>query len=133
MSLAEGKMPTGCPVTPPPGTAPPLASLIALVPGTMPPSAFPHGLDPVARTYASSISTSMSAYEELSGHHLRSTLDLIASTPASEYWTPRRPRERSSVRLPFVVTTSETHDLTCTRYTTILALRTPNLPMTATT
>jgi DNA-binding transcriptional MerR regulator len=27
----------------------------------------------------------MSVYEELPGHHLRSTLDLIASTPASEY------------------------------------------------
>jgi hypothetical protein len=27
----------------------------------------------------------MSAYEELPGHHLRSTLDLVASTPASEY------------------------------------------------
>jgi hypothetical protein len=27
----------------------------------------------------------MSAYEELPRHHLRSTLDLIASSPASEY------------------------------------------------
>jgi hypothetical protein len=27
----------------------------------------------------------MSAYEELPGHHLRSALDLVASTPASEY------------------------------------------------
>jgi hypothetical protein len=27
----------------------------------------------------------MSAYEELLGHHLRFTLDLIASTPTSEY------------------------------------------------
>jgi hypothetical protein len=27
----------------------------------------------------------MSAYEELPGHHLRSALDLIASTPAFEY------------------------------------------------
>jgi hypothetical protein len=51
----------------------------------MPPLAFPYGLDPVARAYASSVSTSMSAYEELPGHHLRSTLDLVASTPASEY------------------------------------------------
>jgi hypothetical protein len=31
------------------------------------------------------VSTNMSAYEELPGHHLRSTLDLVASTPASEY------------------------------------------------
>jgi hypothetical protein len=27
----------------------------------------------------------MSAYEELPRHHLRSTLDLVASMPASEY------------------------------------------------
>jgi hypothetical protein len=51
----------------------------------MPSPAFPYGLDSVAWAYASSVSTSMSTYEELSGHHLRSTLDLIASTPASEY------------------------------------------------
>jgi hypothetical protein len=51
----------------------------------MSPSAFPFGLDSVARVYASSVSTSISAYEELPGHHLRSTLDLVASTPASEY------------------------------------------------
>jgi hypothetical protein len=87
MSLVEGKMPTGYPITPPPGTAPrPTDSgSIAPVPGTMSPSAFPYGLDTVAWAYASSISTSMSAYEELSRHHLRSTLDLVASTPASEY------------------------------------------------
>jgi hypothetical protein len=85
MSLAEGKMPTGCPVTPPPSTAPPPASSIAPVLGTMPPSAFLYGLDPVARAYASSVSTSMSAYKELPGHNLRSTLDLVASTLASEY------------------------------------------------
>jgi hypothetical protein len=76
---------TGCPVTPLPGTAPPPAILIALIPGTMPPPAFPYGLDPIAWAYASSISTSMSTYKELPGHHLRSTLDLVASTPASEY------------------------------------------------
>jgi hypothetical protein len=48
-------------------------------------SAFPYGLDTGAWAYASSISTNMSAYEELLRHHLRSTLNLIASTPASEY------------------------------------------------
>jgi hypothetical protein len=85
MSLAEGKMPIGSPVAPPPGTAPPLAISTTLAPGTTPSSAFPFGLDSVAQVYASSISTSMSAYEELPGHHLRSTLDLIVSTPASEY------------------------------------------------
>jgi hypothetical protein len=48
-------------------------------------SAFPFRLDSVAWAYASSVSTSMSAYEELPEHHLRSALDLVASTPASEY------------------------------------------------
>jgi hypothetical protein len=85
MSLAEGKMPTGCPVASPPSAAPPPASSIAPVPGTMPSSAFPYGLDSVVEAYASSVSTSMSAYEELPRHYLRSTLDLVASTPASEY------------------------------------------------
>jgi hypothetical protein len=51
----------------------------------MPPSAFLYGLDIVTQVYVSSISTSMSAYEELPRHHLRSTLHLVASTPASEY------------------------------------------------
>jgi hypothetical protein len=85
MSLAEGKMPTGSPTALPPGAAPPPASLIAPVPGTMPSPAFLFGLDSVSRAYASSINTYMSAYEELPGHHLCSTLDIVASTPASEY------------------------------------------------
>jgi hypothetical protein len=85
MSLAEGKMPTGSLIAPPPGAMLPLASSTTPVPGTTSSSAFPFGLDSVAQAYASSVSTSMSAYEELPGHHLRSTLDLIASTPASEY------------------------------------------------
>jgi hypothetical protein len=85
MSLAEGKMPTGCPVAPPPNATPPPASSIALALGTMPSPAFPYGLDPVVRAYASSVSTSISAYEELPEHHLRSTLDIVTSTPTSEY------------------------------------------------
>jgi hypothetical protein len=87
MSLAEGKMPTGYPITSLLDTVPPPADSgsIAPIPGTMSPSAFPYGLDTVARAYASSVSTNMSAYEELPGHHLRSTLNLVASTPTSEY------------------------------------------------
>jgi hypothetical protein len=85
MSLAEGKRPMGCLVAPPPGAAPPPASSIAPVPGTTPSLAFSYGLDSIAWVYASSVSTSMSAYEELSGHHLCSTLDLVASTLVSEY------------------------------------------------
>jgi len=36
-------------------------------------------------TYASSVSTDMSAYENLPGHHLLSIRNLIASTPDSSY------------------------------------------------
>jgi hypothetical protein len=85
MSLAEGKIPTESPTALPPGAAPPPASSTTLALGTTPSSAFPFRLDSVARTYASSVNTGMSAYEELPEHHLRSTLDLVASTPASEY------------------------------------------------
>jgi hypothetical protein len=87
MSLAKGKVPTGHPITPPSGAVPPPSDLglTAPTPGMMPPWAFPYGLNMAPQAYASSISTSMSAYEELLGHHLHSTLDLVASTPAFEY------------------------------------------------
>jgi hypothetical protein len=85
MSLVEGKMPTGSSAAPLSGVTPPLPGPTTPVQATTSPSAFPFGLDSVARAYASSVSSSMSAYEELLGHHLRSTLDLVASTPASEY------------------------------------------------
>jgi len=35
--------------------------------------------------YSSSVSTRMSTYAELLGHHLRSTLNLLATKLASEY------------------------------------------------
>jgi hypothetical protein len=97
MSLAEGKMPTRSYIALPPGATPPPPSLTTPAQGMTPSSAFPFGLDPVARAYASSVSTSMSAYEDLSGHHLRSTLDLVASTPASEYLDSTETPIRSSV------------------------------------
>ena len=50
----------------------------------MPPE-LPFGLKSTAATYASSASTSLSAYADLPGHHLRSTLDLIATPPVSSY------------------------------------------------
>jgi hypothetical protein len=86
MSLAAGKMPVGHPVIPSSGMAPP-AGLGSISPAvrTMPPWTFPYGLNMAAQWYASSISTNMGTYEELPGHHLHSTLDLGASTPASEY------------------------------------------------
>lgn len=46
---------------------------------------FPCRLDNVAKIYASSVSTSLSAYEDLLGNHLYSVLDLVASSPVSEY------------------------------------------------
>jgi len=45
----------------------------------------PYGLKSTPATYASSASTSLSAYADLLGHHLRSTLDLIATSPVSSY------------------------------------------------
>jgi hypothetical protein len=122
MSLAEGKMPTGSSTALPPGATPPPPSLTTSARGTMLSSAFPFGLDLVARAYASSLSTSMSAYEELPGHHLCSTLDLVASTQLSSTWTLRRPQGRSPMQLLLDVTTPETDDLTCTHHTTTSTL-----------
>ena len=48
-------------------------------------SELPFGYMSTAATCASSSSTSLSAYAELLGHHLRSTLDLIATPPVSSY------------------------------------------------
>ena len=51
------------------------------------PSPFPFGMRTVTATYASSVSTNMSAYEDLLGHHLISIRNLIASTPDDSYPT----------------------------------------------
>jgi len=48
-------------------------------------SELPFGFRSTATTYASSASTSLSAYAELPGHHLRSSLDLITTPPVSSY------------------------------------------------
>jgi hypothetical protein len=86
MNLATDETSVGQPVIPPSAAAP-LVGSRAVFPtaGSMPPRTFPYGLNMVAQQYASSISASMCVYGELSGHHLRSALDLVASTPASEY------------------------------------------------
>jgi len=52
---------------------------------TAAPPEIPFGLRNAAATYASSVSTSLSAYTDLRGHHLRSTLDLIVTPPVSSY------------------------------------------------
>jgi len=52
---------------------------------TAAPPKLPFGFRSTAATYASSASTSLSAYADLLGHHLRSTLDLISTPPISSY------------------------------------------------
>ena len=49
------------------------------------PSPFPFGMCSAAATYASSVNTNMSAYEDLPGHHLISIRNLVASTPDDSY------------------------------------------------
>ena len=46
---------------------------------------YPYGMRASAATYTSSVSTIMSAYEDLPGHHLLSARNLVASTPDSSY------------------------------------------------
>ena len=45
----------------------------------------PYGVRNTAAIYASSVSTNMSAYEDLPGRHLRSIRDLIATSPDERY------------------------------------------------
>ena len=49
------------------------------------PPLHPYGMSTPAATYASSVSTNMSTYKDLPGHHLLSVRNLIASTPDSSY------------------------------------------------
>ena len=71
---------TGGDTAPPPST--PTATLTG---GASRPPLFPYGMRSSATVYASSVSTNMSAYEDLPGHHLLSIRNLIASTPDSSY------------------------------------------------
>jgi len=69
------------------GTAPSPSSLTATLigEGASRPPLYPYIMRTSVATYASSISTNMSAYEDLPGHHLLSARNLIASTPDSSY------------------------------------------------
>ena len=49
------------------------------------PPRYPYGMRAPAATYASSVSTNMSTYEDLPGHHLLSACNLVSSTPVSSY------------------------------------------------
>ena len=53
--------------------------------GASRPPLYPHGMRSFAMSHASSVSTNMSAYEDLPGHHLLSIRNLIALTPDSSY------------------------------------------------
>ena len=64
---------------------PPNAALEPPKEGATAPSPFPFGMRNTAATYASSVSTSMSAYEDLPGHDLLSICNLIASSPDDSY------------------------------------------------
>jgi hypothetical protein len=64
---------------------PPTSAKAAMGEPATTPSELPFGLRSAATTYTSSTSTSLSAYADLPGHHLRSTLDLIATPPVSSY------------------------------------------------
>jgi hypothetical protein len=86
MSLATNETPGRHLVIPPIAAAPPVGSrAVSLTVGSMPLWTFPYGLNTVAQQYASSVSASMHIYEEFPGHHPRSSLNFVASTPASKY------------------------------------------------
>jgi hypothetical protein len=86
MSLATDETPGRHLVIPPTAAAPPVGSrAVSLTAGSMPLWTFPYGLNTVAQQYASSVSASMHIYEEFPGHHPRSSLDFVASTPTSKY------------------------------------------------
>jgi len=66
-------------------SSPPKATTVPPEENAAKPPLFPFGMRTPAATYASSISTNMSAYEDLPGHHLLSVRNLIASTLDSSY------------------------------------------------
>ena len=53
--------------------------------GTSRPLLYPYGMRASATIYASSVSSNMSTYEDLLGHHLLSARNLIASRPDGSY------------------------------------------------
>ena len=66
-------------------TSPPKAATVPPKEGaaTLPP--FPFGMRTATVTFTSSVSTNMSTYEDLPGHHLLSIHNLIASSPDDSY------------------------------------------------
>ena len=66
-------------------SSPPKATMVPPKKGAATPSPFPFGMRTTAVTYASSVSTNMSSYEDLPGHHLISIRNLIVSSPDDSY------------------------------------------------
>ena len=86
LSVAADRATTSSSCAPTP-SAPAPSSTAASVPpreGATAPSPFPFGMRNAA-TYASSSSTNFTDYEDLSGHHLLSIRNLIASSPDDSY------------------------------------------------
>ena len=66
-------------------SSPPRAAAVPPEENAARPPLFPFGIRTPAATCASSISTNMSFYEDLPGHHLISIQNLIVSMPDSSY------------------------------------------------
>ena len=87
LGVAASGIATSSPRAPAPSapSPPPNAAPEPPKEGATAPSPFPFGMRNAAATYASSINTNMSAYEDLPGHHLLSIRNLIASSPDDSY------------------------------------------------
>lgn len=95
-------------------------------------SPFPYRPDSAAKAYASLMSTNLGAYEDLPGHHLCFTLNLVVSVPNSEYPDSLEPLDPEVYRLtaqrhrmdeergPGTRTTSTSADLIWTPLTTTM-------------
>ena len=66
-------------------SSPPKAAAVPPEENAAKPPLFPLGKRTPATTYASTVSTNMSVYEDLPGHHLILIWNLIASSPDSPY------------------------------------------------
>ena len=66
-------------------SSPPKATAMLTEGDASRPPLYPYGMRASAATYMSFVSTIMSAYEDLPGHHLLLARNLIASTPDISY------------------------------------------------
>ena len=87
LSIASDGVAASSPPAPAPSVPAPPSNAAPEPPkeGATAPSPFPFGMRNAATTNTSSISTNMSAYKDLPGHHLTSIRNLIASSPDDSY------------------------------------------------